>query len=108
MAPMTSSNTKAKPSLSTREWTPKAVDDLVQTYAGQTALQSSAAINTRIEELARRHRQIHDLECFNLNPASNIMNPVAEKMLASGLSTKPSLGYPGDKYEMGLDVTEVL
>ncbi len=34
------------------------------------------------------------------------MNPKAEAALASGLGSRPSLGYPGDKYEMGLEAIE--
>ncbi len=34
------------------------------------------------------------------------MNPKAEALLASGLGSRPSLGYPGDKYEMGLEAIE--
>ena len=34
------------------------------------------------------------------------MNPRAEAALSAGLGTRPSLGYPGDKYEMGLEAIE--
>jgi glycine hydroxymethyltransferase len=34
------------------------------------------------------------------------MNPKAEAVLARGLGSRPSLGYPGDKYEMGLEAIE--
>ncbi len=34
------------------------------------------------------------------------MNPRAEAALARGLGSRPSLGYPGDKYEMGLEAIE--
>jgi glycine hydroxymethyltransferase len=34
------------------------------------------------------------------------MNPRAEAFLAAGLGSRPSLGYPGDKYEMGLEAVE--
>jgi glycine hydroxymethyltransferase len=34
------------------------------------------------------------------------MNPKAEAALAGGLGSRPSLGYPGDKYEMGLEAIE--
>jgi glycine hydroxymethyltransferase len=34
------------------------------------------------------------------------MNPRAEALLSSGLGSRPSLGYPGDKYEMGLEAIE--
>src|SRR5262249_20772467 len=44
----------------------------------------------------------------NLNPATNTMNPRAEALLARGLGARPSLGYPGDKYEMGLEAVEKL
>ena len=63
-------------------------------------------LDVRIDRLVARNREIHDLECINLNPASNVMNPRAEAMLASGLTTRASLGHPGDKYEMGLEAIE--
>ena len=34
------------------------------------------------------------------------MNPRAEALLASGLGSRPSLGYPGGKYETGLEAIE--
>lgn len=63
-------------------------------------------LDARIFELIDRNRQIHDRECINLNPASNVMNPRAEAVLASGLTTRASLGHPGEKYEMGLEAIE--
>jgi glycine hydroxymethyltransferase len=60
----------------------------------------------RLEALVGENRDIHEAACFNLNPATNVMNPKAEAMLASGLGSRPSLGYPGDKYEMGLEAIE--
>ena len=56
--------------------------------------------------LARENRRIHDERCVNLNPAANTMNPRAETLLASGLGSRPSLGYPGAKYETGLEAIE--
>ena len=64
------------------------------------------SIAATIDALVDRNRQIHDLESINLNPASNVMNPRAERMLAAGLSTRASLGHPGEKYEMGLEAIE--
>ena len=34
------------------------------------------------------------------------MNPKAEAALAAGLGSRPSLGYPGGKYETGLEGIE--
>ncbi len=79
-------------------------DDLVQRYA---RLGDSADVAARIATLTDQNRQIHERDCFNLNPATNVMNPRAEAALASGLGgTRPSLGHPGDKYETGLEAIE--
>jgi glycine hydroxymethyltransferase len=59
-----------------------------------------------LESLMERNRQIHEVECVNLNPATNVMNPRAEAALSAGLGSRPSLGYAGAKYEMGLEAIE--
>lgn len=92
--------------LAHRNWVPTQSETLVQTIATRTGSQSSAAIATQIEALAAQNREIHERECFNLNPATNVMNPRAEALLSSGIGSRPSLGYPGDKYEMGLEAIE--
>ena len=63
-------------------------------------------ISGRVEALIERNRQIHEVECVNLNPATNVMNPRAEAVLSAGLGSRPSLGYAGAKYEMGLEAIE--
>ncbi|MEX0971057.1 MAG: aminotransferase class I/II-fold pyridoxal phosphate-dependent enzyme [Paracoccaceae bacterium] len=92
--------------LAARQWVPAACETLIQRYAGETATRSSAKTAARINALIAANRQIHERDCFNLNPATNVMNPRAEAALASGLGSRPSLGYPGDKYEMGLEAIE--
>lgn len=92
--------------LARRPWVPAACEDRVQSIASETGAAPSAAIADRIEALIRRNLEIHDRDCFNLNPATNVMNPAAEAALSRGLGSRPSLGYPGDKYEMGLEAIE--
>ena len=92
--------------LNHRPWVPEASEQRVQMIAERTAGEDTASAAERIQALARRNRLIHERECFNLNPATNVMNPRAEAMLAAGLGSRPSLGYPGDKYEMGLEAIE--
>ncbi|WP_127557745.1 serine hydroxymethyltransferase [Nioella ostreopsis] len=92
--------------LARRAWVPDACEDLIQRIATHTATEDSSAISARIEALAEANRHIHERDCFNLNPATNVMNPKAEALLASGMGSRPSLGYPGDKYEMGLEAIE--
>ena len=91
--------------LSPRPWVPADCEALIQRIARETAA-PSAAVADRIETLIQANLQIHDRDCFNLNPATNVMNPRAEAALARGLGSRPSLGYPGDKYEMGLEAIE--
>jgi glycine hydroxymethyltransferase len=66
----------------------------------------AVAIGREIVHLVSQSRLIHDSECVNLNPAGNAMNPRAEALLAQGLGSRPSLGYPGAKQEMGLEAIE--
>ena len=89
------------PHLAPRPWVP--TDAVTQAHA---RLGDSTHTASRIARLIRQNRQIHERDCFNLNPATNVMNPQAEAALASGLGTRPSLGHPGDKYETGLEAIE--
>ncbi|MCM2563481.1 aminotransferase class I/II-fold pyridoxal phosphate-dependent enzyme [Lutimaribacter sp. EGI FJ00015] len=92
--------------LEKRSWVPDAVEGFVARVARETERAESLEISARIEELAQESRRIHERNCFNLNPATNVMNPRAEALLASGMGSRPSLGYPGDKYETGLEAIE--
>jgi len=92
--------------LAKRDWVPEGCEARVQEIAGQTAKSGSDALRDRIEGLAKENLRIHERACFNLNPATNVMNPRAEALLSAGLGSRPSLGYPGDKYEMGLEAIE--
>ncbi len=92
--------------LARREWVPEACESYVQSIAREASSLTSDALDARIETLVEENRRIHDEECFNLDPAANVMNPRAEALLASGLGSRPSLGYPGEKYEMGLEAIE--
>ena len=94
------------PNLNHRPWVPAHCEHYIQDVAAKTAASSSVDIANQIEALAENNRQIHERDCFNLNPATNVMNPRAEALLSSGIGTRPSLGYPGDKYEMGLEAIE--
>lgn len=94
------------PTLSTRHWLSTASQALELRFAQQTSTGASETVARRLEALADENRTIHERECINLNPATNTLNPRAEALLASGLGHRPSLGYPGDKYEMGLEAIE--
>lgn len=94
------------PQLARRSWVPEACENLVQTLATDCASLDADAAESEINRLVNENAEIHDRDCINLNPASNTMNPKAERLLATGLGPRASLGYPGDKYEMGLEAIE--
>ena len=88
-----------------RSWVPPESESYVREIAELTARSSLDEVLSSVDDLVERNRSIHD-ECVQLNPAANVMNPRAEAMLAASLGSRPSLGYPGDKYEMGLEAVE--
>lgn len=94
------------PKLKHRSWVPAVAEDYIQAIAGETGRMKAPEIETRLDGLMAENRTIHERDCVNLNPATNVMNPKAEAALAQGLGSRPSLGYPGDKYEMGLEAIE--
>ena len=93
-------------SLASRPWVPADCETYIQRLAGSTSRQSATEIGAALQAAIDENRTIHEADCINLNPATNVMNPKAEAALASGLGSRPSLGYPGDKYEMGLEGVE--
>lgn len=86
-------------------WTATALarrGEILAGLAGTSPLQ----LVDRIESLAAVNDRVHTRDAINLNPATNTMNPRAEALLAGGLGTRPTLGHPGEKYEMGLEAIE--
>jgi glycine hydroxymethyltransferase len=92
--------------LQPRPWVPEAPERYVQSLAGRVAACSADEIERDLLAHVAENRAIHERDCVNLNPATNVMNPKAEALLAAGIGSRPSLGYPGDKYEMGLEGIE--
>ncbi|HYB08610.1 MAG TPA: aminotransferase class I/II-fold pyridoxal phosphate-dependent enzyme [Alphaproteobacteria bacterium] len=91
--------------LERRRWVPEESEAFVQSVARETAAADANAIERELLRLVDENGTIHDRDCVNLNPATNVMNPRAEALQARGLG-RPSLGYPGAKYEMGLEAIE--
>jgi len=90
-----------------RPWLPEpALQREAGILASPAATGSGESVVARIEALIDTNRTIHELECVNLNPATNVLNPRAEAALGGALGSRPSLGYPGMKYEMGLEAIE--
>jgi len=93
-------------SLKTQSWATPASQALISRIASQVDAKSGSDVQGWIESLAVENHRLHDIDGINLNPATNILNPRAEKLLSSGMGSRASLGHPGDKYETGLGAIE--
>lgn len=93
-------------SLVPRPWLPEpAAQRVTSTLRGLNG-RDAAGTARWLADLIGTNQRIHDEQCVNLNPATNRMNPRAEEMLAARLGSRASLGYPGEKYETGLEAIE--
>jgi glycine hydroxymethyltransferase len=90
----------------TRPWLSRAAAERVASISAGTSAMSAAELQSEVERLTTENHRIHDVDCVNLNPATNVLNPRAEAVLAGHLGSRPSLGHPGEKYEMGLEAIE--
>ncbi len=95
-----------KRALASRPWVPAAGEARVRDISEAVAGQQAARVLVELDRLVGQNHRIHDIDSINLNPATNIMNPRAEAMLSAHLGSRPSLGYPGEKYETGLEAIE--
>lgn len=92
--------------LQRRGWVPAGAETYIQSLAAQVAKSTADENEAALLGFVTENHRIHERDCINLNPATNMLNPKAEALLASGIGSRPSLGYPGDKYEMGLEGIE--
>jgi glycine hydroxymethyltransferase len=92
--------------LGERSWVPTRSEQYVRGLADAAAGTAPLELQQHLAQLVADNDRIHNVECVNLNPATNVMNPRAEAFLSAGLGSRASLGYPGDKYEMGLEAIE--
>jgi glycine hydroxymethyltransferase len=103
---MTAPPPRQNDSLAERPWLPATVRQRVAAISGPAATLSPVELQTEVERLVQENHRIHDVECVNLNPATNVMNPRAEALLSARIGSRASLGYPGEKYETGLEAIE--
>lgn len=89
-----------------REWVPEAIEQAIAADAARYQSMSADQLEAELSSLLRDHDRYMDGQCINLYAGTNIMNPRAVKYLASSVGSRPSLGYPGEKYEMGMQHAE--
>ena len=89
-----------------RPWVPPTVDRFVREHEDRFESMTSAEVERLLHRLLDEHEQRVDHECLGLNAGSNVINPKAAKLLSSGIGNRPSLGYPGEKYNTGMEQGE--
>ncbi len=88
--------------LAPRPWLSAAAEERVQDIVESMQGRDAGELVDQIDAMIEMNGITHERDGLNLNPATNVMNPRAEEILGSGIGSRPSLGHPGEKYEMGL------
>src|SRR6266851_1850661 len=89
-----------------KAWLPAESQKLIAEAEARLIGNSGEAVEARLLQLIDAHERHMDRESIGLNAGTNVMNPRAAALLARSLGNRPSLGYPGDKYEMGMEFAE--
>src|SRR5260370_12286683 len=89
-----------------KPWLPAECRRVVAEVEARLAARDAGAIEREVMRLVEAHERHMDRESVGLNAGTNVMNPRAAALLARSLGNRPSLGYPGDKYEMGMEFAE--
>lgn len=94
------------PAIAEKAWLDPACAEVIAAAEACLDGQSLEAIDRRVHALVNDHERHMDRECIGLNAGTNVMNPRAAALLGRSLGNRPSLGHPGDKYEMGMEYAE--
>lgn len=91
-----------------RPWMPPAIARFYEEHAEKYRTLAPGNFEQEVAQVVAAHERFMDRECISLYAGTNILNPRAARFQASSVGSRPSLGYPGDKYETGLDYAEQL
>jgi glycine hydroxymethyltransferase len=69
---------------------------------GALPADTPGALDAAIAAAARHARRLED-ECLLLYAGANVPSPLVASLHAAALAAQPSMGYPGDKYQAGLE-----
>ncbi len=89
-----------------RDWVPAELETRIQTRIRALAALGADAWEAALRDLLDRHERLHDREVLNFYAGTNLPNPRAAAFLARSVGSRPSLGWPGDKYETGMGHAE--
>jgi len=89
-----------------RPWVPIDSQRFYDRYAERYRGFAAAEFRQAVDGILAAHARFMDRECVSLYAGTNIPNPRVTRCQAASVGSRPSLGYPGDKYETGLGHAE--
>ncbi len=92
--------------IASKPWLPPDCARAIADIEASLSLEDRKATEAQLFRLIEDHERLMDRESLGLNAGTNVMNPRAAALLGRSLGNRPSLGYPGDKYEMGMEHAE--
>ena len=92
--------------IASKPWLPPECARAIADIEASLSLEDRKATEAQLFQLIEDHERLMDRESLGLNAGTNVMNPRAAALLGRSLGNRPSLGYPGDKYEMGMEYAE--
>ncbi len=92
----------------TRPWVPEAVESFIQQHAETYQKMSFDDLESKAFELIDAHVTLMDQQSIVLYAGTNVINPKAARMLSSSIGSRSSLGYPGAKYNKGMEHADQL
>ncbi len=95
------------------------MDSVIAPWASPPALTRLAAVEAelpadpaaalaRAAEAARAHARRLDEDCLQLYAGTNVPSPLVASLYEAALASQPSMGYPGAKYQAGLEPVDVV
>ena len=91
-----------------RPWVPEEAEDFIQQHAERYQSMSFDELESKAFSLIEAHEKLMDQQSIVLYAGTNVINPKAAKMLSSSIGNRASLGYPGAKYNKGMEHADQL
>jgi glycine hydroxymethyltransferase len=91
-----------------RGWVPERLETAIGERLAHCAALSADALEAELLAVLAAHERRMDRDCLNLYAGTNLLNPRAAALLSRSVGSRPSLGWPGDKYETGMGDAEQL
>ncbi|MBW8483688.1 serine hydroxymethyltransferase [Actinomadura parmotrematis] len=94
--------------LETAPWASPTARDRMARVASQLGAPTPEAVAGTVQRALRAHARQYDTEGIVLYAGTNVMSSAARAVTDPQVGERPSMGWPGEKYQSGLDHLDVL